>query len=249
MFNLPRRISRGAFFRVRLAFALALISTGLLLGFFTFSVGATQVRLGPSVPRLLSVAPRDKVTSSKIARWVHDRTANGRQAEFLVVLADQADLAAARAVRSKRERRRSVRDALWTTAQQTQQPILQWLGEHKIEHRPFYIVNAIWVKADGQTAATLAARPDVQRVEGNPQIRNELIEFAAAGISPSKPEAVATVEPGIAYSHVPEVWSLGYTGQGIVIAGADTGYRWTHTALKNHYRGWNGLTANHDYNW
>src|SRR4051812_27850813 len=99
MFNLPRRISRGAFFRVRLAFALALISTGLLLGFFTFNVGATQVRLGPSVPRLLSVAPRDK---AKIARWVLDRTANGRQAEFLVVLADQADLAAARAVRSKR---------------------------------------------------------------------------------------------------------------------------------------------------
>jgi serine protease AprX len=45
------------------------------------------------------------------------------------------------------------------------------------------------------------------------------------------------------------VWALGFTGQGIVVAGADTGIRWTHTALRPHYRGWDGSTADHDYNW
>ena len=25
--------------------------------------------------------------------------------------------------------------------------------------------------------------------------------------------------------------------------------RWTHNALKPHYRGWNGSTADHNYNW
>ena len=25
--------------------------------------------------------------------------------------------------------------------------------------------------------------------------------------------------------------------------------RWTHNALKPHYRGWNGVTADHNYNW
>jgi subtilisin family serine protease len=34
-----------------------------------------------------------------------------------------------------------------------------------------------------------------------------------------------------------------------VIGGADTGYRWTHNAIKPHYRGWDGVTAHHDYNW
>jgi subtilisin family serine protease len=34
-----------------------------------------------------------------------------------------------------------------------------------------------------------------------------------------------------------------------VIAGADTGIRWTHAALKDKYRGWDGLTADHNYNW
>ncbi|HZE16877.1 MAG TPA: S8 family serine peptidase, partial [Mycobacterium sp.] len=46
-----------------------------------------------------------------------------------------------------------------------------------------------------------------------------------------------------------DVWALGYTGQGIVVAGQDTGYDWDHPALKAQYRGWNGATADHDYNW
>ena len=47
----------------------------------------------------------------------------------------------------------------------------------------------------------------------------------------------------------PEVWAMGYTGQGIVIGNQDTGMRWTHNALKPKYRGWNGATADHNYNW
>jgi len=38
-------------------------------------------------------------------------------------------------------------------------------------------------------------------------------------------------------------------GQGIVVGAEDTGYRWDHNALKPHYRGWNGSTADHNYNW
>ena len=33
------------------------------------------------------------------------------------------------------------------------------------------------------------------------------------------------------------------------MGGADTGIRWTHNALKAHYRGWNGVIADHDFNW
>ena len=47
----------------------------------------------------------------------------------------------------------------------------------------------------------------------------------------------------------PAVWALGFTGQGVVIAGEDTGYQWDHPALQPHYRGWNGSSADHNYNW
>ena len=42
---------------------------------------------------------------------------------------------------------------------------------------------------------------------------------------------------------------MGFTGQGIVVANQDTGMRWTHNAIKPQYRGWNGTTADHNYNW
>jgi hypothetical protein len=45
------------------------------------------------------------------------------------------------------------------------------------------------------------------------------------------------------------LWALGFTGQGIVYGDADSGVQWDHPALKRHYRGWNGSTADHNYNW
>ena len=112
--------------------------------------------------------------SIKIAPWVIEHTANDQQTEFFVVLADQADLTAAATLATKPEKGRYVYDALRKKSQETQRPILRWLRERAIEHRSFYIVNAILVKGSREIAEALAARPDVARVEGNPRIRNAL---------------------------------------------------------------------------
>ena len=103
-----------------------------------------------------------------------EHTANGQQAEFFVVLADQADLSQAAALPTKAEKGRYVYNSLLNKSQSTQGPILQWLRERGLEHRSFYIVNAILVKGSREVAETLAARPDVARVEGNPRIQNDL---------------------------------------------------------------------------
>src|SRR4029077_2827051 len=186
---------------------------------------------------------------NKIAPWVVAQTANGQQAEFFVVLADQADLSEAAALRTKAEKGRFVHDVLWNKSQTTQRSILRWLRERRVEHRSFCIVNAILVKGTREIAQVLAARPDVARVEGNPHIRNDIPQPASAVETSSQPKVPAMVEPGITYTHAPDVWALGFRGQGITVAGADTGQRWTHNALKPHYRGWDGQNADHDYNW
>ena len=185
----------------------------------------------------------------KIAPWVTEHTANGQQTEFFVVLTDQADLSQAATLTTKAEKGRYVYNTLWNKSQTTQGPILQWLRERGLEHRSFYIINAILVKGSREIAEALAARPDVARVEGNPHIQNSLPQPGPAEQGPLQPGAPTTVEPGIAYTHAPDVWAQGFTGQEIVIAGADTGIRWTHNALKPHYRGWDGVNADHDYNW
>jgi serine protease AprX len=185
----------------------------------------------------------------KIAPWVIEHTAKGREAEFLVVLTDQADLGRAANLQTKAEKGRYVYNTLLNKSQTTQGPILQWLRERGLEYRSFYIVNAVLVKATRDVAEVLAVRPDVARIEGNPHIQNHFPQPEAVEEAPPHVQRPATIEPGINYTHAPQVWALGFTGQDIVVAGADTGIRWTHNALKPHYRGWDGQNADHDYNW
>src|SRR6266508_29723 len=214
--------------------------------FFVAAVAAAIGAVASSRSSGQGGSPNQSVAAQKIAPWVTEHTANGQQAEFFVVLADQADLSPAAALGTKAEKGRFVYGALWNKAQTTQAPILQWLRERGVEYQSFYIVNGILVKGSQEIAQALASRPDVARVEGNPVIQNPLPEAVEA---PVQPEAPVTVEPGITYTHAPDVWALGFTGQQIVVASADTGVRWTHNALKPHYRGWDGVVADHDYNW
>ena len=222
-------------------------SSLLLLAAFVAILGAIVSSRQPAV-----AAPgggTGPFQSGKIAPWVMEHTANGQQAEFFVVLADQADLGPAAALQTKAEKGRFVYSTLLNKAQTTQGPILQWLRERGLEHQSFYIVNGILVKGTRQVAEALAARPDVARIEGNPHIQNHFPQPEAVDEAPPHLQRPATIEPGINYTHAPQVWALGFTGQNIVVASADTGVRWTHNALKPHYRGWDGHNADHDYNW
>ena len=192
--------------------------------------------------------PEQTAALRKIAPWVTEHTADGKQAEFMIVLSDQADLSGAAALKTKKEKGRFVRDVLWNKSQATQAPILKVLQARGLEYRSFYIVNAILVKGRAEDVMELALRADIARVEGNPQVRS-LPEPELAVILPDQLNAPAAIEPGVTYTKAPSVWALGFLGQGIVVGGADTGIRWTHNALKPHYRGWNGTTADHNYNW
>ena len=194
----------------------------------------------------LQAVPRSVLT--KIDPWVLNETASKGQAEFLVVLADQADLSDAESLPTKEEKGWFVYRTLYNKAQTSQKPLLNWLKTNSIEHRSFYIVNMIWVKGTLSVALTLAARSDVGRIDGNPQIHNNLPQPSLAP-DPAGPDAPDAISSGVNYSRAPQVWAAGYNGQGMVVGGADTGYQWDHPALKPHYRGWNGTTFNHDYNW
>jgi len=186
-------------------------------------------------------------TDAKIAPWVLAHTLNDQQVEFLVVLNQQADLSGAEALLTKQEKGRYVVAQLRAAAQASQGPLLRWLSRQGVPHRAFYIVNAVWVKGDLALAQAVAARTDVARVDGNPSLTGlsggPAAAFAAVSAAPH------AIEPNIAYVNADDVWALGFTGQDIVVGGQDTGYDWDHPALQPQYRGWDGLTADHDYNW
>jgi subtilisin family serine protease len=195
------------------------------------------------------------VAARKIAPWLMKHAGPEAETEFLVILAERAALQGAQALRNKNEKGRYVRQALMAKAQESQAALVAWLNERGIEHRAFYIVNALWVKADRATMLAIAARPEVARLESNPRIRNvepaklSEAEWQSVVSHLNSVTAPQAIEPGISNIRANEVWAQGFTGQGIVIGGADTGVEWNHPALINHYRGWNGTAANHDYNW
>ena len=66
------------------------------------------------------IGPTEPPSPNKIAGWVIDQTSGGAPTEFLVVMADQADLSGADKLPTKAEKGRFVYDTLWTKAQSTQ---------------------------------------------------------------------------------------------------------------------------------
>src|SRR4029077_13482406 len=130
--------------------------------------------------------------ANKIAPWVFEHTAYGQQAEFFVVLADQADLSPAANWQTKADKGRYVYNTLLNKARSTQEPILRWLREHGLEHRSFYIVNVILVTGTREVAQALAGRPDVARVEGNPHIQNHLPQPEAIDEAPPQSRGPGT---------------------------------------------------------
>src|SRR5215212_5739839 len=141
---------------------LLLIAMGLLAGGL-IAQAKSAIKAAPSGnPQSLR-----QTALKKIAPWVLAKTADGEEAEFLVILGGQADLSAAEQLQTKEEKGRYVFETLRAKAEASQASLLGWLDERKVEHRAFYIVNAIWVKASRDVAVEIAARADVSNIVGN----------------------------------------------------------------------------------
>ena len=193
----------------------------------------------------------ETVWHTKVDPWVLNTAAQG-STEFLVYLKEQADLSAARRLPTKLEKGAYVYNQLTQTARRTQAPLLAALQDlsrrspGKVEYRSYWVANLIWVRGGSDLVQTLALRDDVAHLYANPQVRLEEPLAAGAQLAPNQPSGV---EWNIQKVRAPEVWAQGFTGQGVVIGGQDTGYAWAHPALKEKYRGWDGTSADHDYNW
>lgn len=167
------------------------------------------------------------------------------QADFFVWLKEKADLSPAYQLKSKEEKGRFVFETLRETAERTQKMLRTELDRQGVAYQPFYIANKIFVHGGNQAMLlNIAARPEVTKITPN-----HTFQLEKPIIDPTPPDHTLAVESNLTFVRADEVWALGITGQGTVLAGNDTGLSWDHPALINHYRGWNGAAANHNYNW
>jgi serine protease AprX len=189
--------------------------------------------------------------SPKIDSILWSKVASGQKAECLVILKEQADLSESARFYKKADKGRFVHKTLSSLAQHTQQPLKQLLDAAQAPWLSFWIINALWTRADAPLLLQLAAHPAVQRLEYNPAVHMQLLpQSDSLQAPPAVQDRTFTANSwGLTKINADDVWNLGYSGSGVVVGGQDTGYEWQIPALKDKYRGWNGSSANHNYNW
>lgn len=181
----------------------------------------------------------------KIEREVQESLNTKGVAEAIVVLKEQADLSFAQQILRKEDKGKYVFEKLQATAERTQAALWNLLQQSKLSATPLWIVNAIYLpQLDRKTADLLLAQPEVQAIIPNPHTY-----FEPPQPSISNTTLRSSVEWGLEKMGATAVWNKGFRGQGVVIAGQDTGYDWAHPALIKKYRGNAEAGANHNYNW
>jgi subtilisin family serine protease len=181
---------------------------------------------------------QDKVQPSILAG------ASAGSVPFIIYMQEKADLSGAVNLRTKAERGYWVYDQLHRVADRSQHEILAILDAQEIAYQRFWAANMILAGGSLDLVKSLASREDVRGIYANPTVHfAEPVDSTESGNAPN------TIQWNVIQVTAPDVWAQGFTGQGVVVGGEDTGYQWDHPALINHYRGWDGSMATHDYAW
>ncbi|MFK3979507.1 S8 family serine peptidase [Micromonospora sp. NPDC050397] len=168
-------------------------------------------------------------------------------ASFMVFLRERAKLDGATKLTNADAKAVEVHRQLTGTAARTQAGLRAELDAKKATYTPYWIANALRVQGDKALVDSIAARPEVARIE--PVKIYPLITPVRS--KQTTKAGTAGAEWGLNNIEAPRVWSeYGDRGEGIVIANIDTGVQYDHPALVGKYRGNNGDgTFDHNYNW
>ena len=226
------------------SFLLAPCSLLLALFFTLLLIVSSQ-----SLPLHSSPAWMQKVDSSvweTVTSTGLSASVSSSQTEFLLYFEKQADLSMAYDLPDKLAKGHFVYEQLTAVANQTQPAVIAQLEIMGVNYQQYWVANMIWVEGDEAVVKTLAQRDDVAFLYANPKVQLDVAETTKF---PNLLVDAQSVEWNVLHINADDVWSLGTTGEGVVIGGQDTGYDWTHAGLIHQYRGWDGATASHDYNW
>ncbi|MCB0429635.1 MAG: S8 family serine peptidase, partial [Flavobacteriales bacterium] len=187
--------------------------------------------------------------TDKVDPVLMSKTANGDPVEMMVIMAEQADLSAARYMNTKEEKGNFVFHTLQDLSTHTQPVVWEKLESLHAPYHSYFIVNAVWTKGDIDVIRAMAEMPQVSQVIEN--ARYTVQQPVQVGVPSYDDPNTKTnaVEWAISLVKADQVWGMGYKGQGAVVGGQDSGYEWDHPAIKGKYRGWNGSSADHNHNW
>ena len=160
----------------------------------------------------------------------------------LIMLENRLDIRALDAELYKREvdlqtRAYEVITALKEKAEDTQGELLRYLSNQPKTDVPnyeaFWIANIIAIEAVPGVIADVSKRADVHYI----QIDGELEWDKPVERSAAKGSVPNGVEPGLKAINAHLMWEAGFTGNGVIVMGVDTGIDVNHPALSYKWRG------------
>lgn len=184
---------------------------------------------------------KDKVQETLLVE-----AAQHSKVDFVIEMKEQADLLdEARKIKGKEAKAAFVFTQLTQLAASSQQPVKAILERRGEKYQSLFIVNAIKTSGSIQLIKEIALLDEVKSIIEDPLGTVEKVN----PVDETPNRDPQTLEWGVERINADDVWALGFKGEGVVIGGEDTGYKWDHPALIDKYRGWDGNNADHNYNW
>ncbi len=119
--------------------------------------------------------------------------------------------------------------ALTAQAEQSRQPLQKLFVRHGItEPRQLWLINGMAFKATSTQIDEIAGMPEVESI-----VLDQTIKLPGTVTT----QASGAVEPNIDLVNAPDLWALGFAGQGTTVAIVDTGVDINHPDLGSSWRG------------
>ncbi len=216
----------------RLKYLIFTASAAILL--ITVGGGLTLTR--PAAAQGVTPPQGERVDSQ-----VLETLAASGSADFVIEMAEQADLSAAYAISDWNERGQYVVDTLKATAERSQKDAIGQLNRQGARFTSYFVSNVIVVRGGSQHALDAVQNlPGVARVRAPVVVRLEPVEeLLRRAVEIKLPQAILAGTPawGLTDTGAPAFWSTyGRQGQGIIVANIDSGVQYDHPALKAAYR-------------
>lgn len=193
------------------------------------------VALGSSGPQAAPpIDPADKFTAGANRAFASDSTT-----DFWLRFAEKPDLSAAEGITSWSERGDYVYETLRAAAEASQKDAVAELKKSGTEYTSYWATNAILVEGGSLGLATdLAADHEVLEIRPTAHYAApEPVEVVEPLEEANVAAAAGTPTWGISAINADDMWTAGFTGEGIVVANIDTGVEGRHAALAGQYRG------------
>ena len=165
---------------------------------------------------------------------------------YLIKVKSQYDLSQAFQLKGKAAKAQFVYQTLKQHNAQSQNNIKTILDDNLINYTPYLVSNTIKVESDFEVFKKIKYLPEVEAIIWDAPIPMQTFWEERDNNQLRNPEP----EWGIQMIKADQVWEMGYTGEGVVVSGQDTGYDWLVEPLQRKYRGFvSDSMGVHDYNW